>query len=57
MDRKCDFIPEHAAAVKRGNFLFIDEKGGIGAYPAWETPKTSVNFTDEGWQVSLFLRG
>lgn len=50
-------IPEYAA-VEKGNFLFIDQKGGIGAYPLGrETPRTSAKFAKEGWRISLFLRG
>lgn len=54
-----DWVPEYSA-VERGNFMLMDERGGIGAYPlglgGYEVPKTSLKFSKDGWQISIFLR-
>jgi len=48
-------VPEYGV-VERGNFILIDEFGGIGCYPlGWETPKTSLRFSGKDWQISVLL--
>lgn len=48
-------------AVEQGNFLFMDEKGGVGAYPLkfgkYETSTTRARSSKKGWQVSLSFSG
>ncbi len=52
---KGSIIPKYGV-VERGNFILIDEFGGIGCYPlGWEVPKTSMRFSGKDWQISIFL--
>jgi len=48
-------------AVEQGNFLFMDENGGVSAYPLkfgkYHTSTTKARFSKKGWQASLSFLG
>lgn len=55
-----EWVPKYAA-LDRGNFLFMDEQGGVGAYPlkhgSQGTSRTKVRRSANGWSVHLSLKG
>ncbi|RJS84335.1 hypothetical protein CW702_02585, partial [Candidatus Bathyarchaeota archaeon] len=52
---KGNMIPDYGV-IERGNFILIDGFGGIGCYPlGWSTPRTSVRFSGDDWQISILL--